>query len=302
MYTLLALLLTFIFSWFIGWDKLTALSEAYSGLGQILSGALLLALIAGEIIARVLVAIKNSIKGGYRQKNPRVEKIYYWTAVVLSLILVLLDSLWLSITYQKNVFQELGISKFLYGLMNLGAYQLMVYGFFNMCSNIAYLFSNPQLDQDLQEGIQEAHLPPPPVHTPSSSNALPSGVFNLQYLNQLNQHQFALLVGRYHQALGQNVQFSPPRPEGTVDVLAEHQGLLTQIACKKYAMDHLVTEGELRSFVAELQAAGMDRGVCITTSSFTREAEDYARQAGIDAVTGLKFLRMLHQQGHIQPV
>ena len=50
------------------------------------------------------------------------------------------------------------------------------------------------------------------------------------------------------------------------------------IQAKRYARENTVGSKELQSFSGALQGNGVERGVFITTSSFTKSAKDYAQK------------------------
>jgi restriction system protein len=71
------------------------------------------------------------------------------------------------------------------------------------------------------------------------------------------------------------------------------------IQAKRYAPDNVVSRPAIQGFVGALHGQQADQGVFITTSSFTKEASDYARQvnAAFVLIDGGRLSELLIQYG-----
>lgn len=71
------------------------------------------------------------------------------------------------------------------------------------------------------------------------------------------------------------------------------------VQAKRYAPDNVVGRPAIQGFVGALQGQQAHQGVFITTSSFTREASDYARQvnASVVLIDGRRLAELMIQYG-----
>jgi restriction system protein len=100
-----------------------------------------------------------------------------------------------------------------------------------------------------------------------------------QYLRQMNPYDFQELVASLLRAMGYHVSWvSPPGKDGGIDILAWTDPLGTKPPRIKVQVKRIgqnVTVDELRSFMALL--GDDDVGLFVTTSSFTKDAQEVAR-------------------------
>jgi len=71
------------------------------------------------------------------------------------------------------------------------------------------------------------------------------------------------------------------------------------VQAKKYAAGNNVGEGDLRDFAGAIDAAGTTKGVCVTTSGFTRSARDYVKRSPkrIVLIDGEELARLMVRHG-----
>ena len=85
--------------------------------------------------------------------------------------------------------------------------------------------------------------------------------------------------------------------EGIDGIINEDQlGLdVIYIQAKRWKPDNTVGRPELQKFVGSLEGQGASKGVFVTTSSFSKQAEDYARQVAkrIILIDGDELSRLL---------
>lgn len=102
-------------------------------------------------------------------------------------------------------------------------------------------------------------------------------------IKQLLPALFEALVARLLERLGYNSPRVIGRPgDGGVDgeCCLDALGLYKVLFQAKRWKDRVVGEEEVRNFIGALHAERVDRGVFITTSTFTKPAGDKARQSG----------------------
>jgi restriction system protein len=116
-----------------------------------------------------------------------------------------------------------------------------------------------------------------------------------QYLKQMNPYDFQDLVASLLRAMGYHIAWiSPPGKDGGIDILAWTDPLGTKpprvkVQVKRYSQN--ITVDGLRSFMALLGED--DVGLFVTTSGFTKDAQDEARTQEKRKVTLLDLERLL---------
>ncbi|OYT57432.1 MAG: hypothetical protein B6U68_01895 [Candidatus Aenigmarchaeota archaeon ex4484_14] len=91
-----------------------------------------------------------------------------------------------------------------------------------------------------------------------------------------------------------------------VDIKAERGLLFGKLFKRKYFVEcknwsRPVGIKELRNFYAKLEDAGVRRGIFITSSTFTRNARQYARKKGIELINGRTFRWLCFRYNLIKP-
>ena len=76
-----------------------------------------------------------------------------------------------------------------------------------------------------------------------------------------------------------------------IDIICEKDGLLYVAQCKRYAAT--VGSPDMQKFIGAMQNARADRGVFITTSTFTREASIMANENNVELVDKYKLAEWL---------
>jgi restriction system protein len=116
-----------------------------------------------------------------------------------------------------------------------------------------------------------------------------------QYLKQMNPYEFQELVASLLRAMGYHIAWiAPPGKDGGIDILAWTDPLGTKpprikVQVKRYSQN--ITVDGLRSFMAVL--GDDDVGLFVTTSGFTKDAQDEARTQEKRKVTLLDLERLL---------
>ncbi len=115
-----------------------------------------------------------------------------------------------------------------------------------------------------------------------------------QYLRGMNPYDFQDLVASLLKAMGYHISWvSPPGKDGGIDILAWADPLGTRpprIKVQVKRVGHNISVDGLRSFMALLDED--DVGLFVTTSGFTKDAEDEARQQTRRKVTLVNLERL----------
>lgn len=85
---------------------------------------------------------------------------------------------------------------------------------------------------------------------------------------------FEEYVARLFRLMGYDSEVTVSTGDYGIDVIAENQNEVIAIQCKKYSENNKVGNREVQMFLGAIQRGdlGADRGIIITTSSFTRQA------------------------------
>ena len=99
---------------------------------------------------------------------------------------------------------------------------------------------------------------------------------NPEYVYSLEPYKFEEFVADVFQHSGFNAEVTQKTHDGGKDIVAtfEKGGVLytTYFECKKYALDRPVGVNVVRELYAVMEKERVDKGVIVTTSSFTRDA------------------------------
>lgn len=88
--------------------------------------------------------------------------------------------------------------------------------------------------------------------------------------------------------------------DGGIDGIINQDPLGTStvyIQAKRYKEENTIGRPAIQSFYGALAAVNADRGVFITTSSFTKGAQDFAKNQGIVLIDGIKLTELMLQYG-----
>ena len=88
--------------------------------------------------------------------------------------------------------------------------------------------------------------------------------------------------------------------DGGIDGIINQDPLGTStvyIQAKRYKEENTIGRPAIQSFYGALAAVNADRGVFITTSSFSKGAQDFAKNQGIVLIDGIKLTELMLQYG-----
>lgn len=121
--------------------------------------------------------------------------------------------------------------------------------------------------------------PPPPEKLPPPPPPQNVSQLVLQRLTSLDPHGFEIFVGKYLDRKGlAGVQVTGRSHDGGIDGIAQEQFLGVKVAfqAKKYTQSQTVGAAPIRELLGSITNRGADRGIFVTTSSFSPGGKEEA--------------------------
>lgn len=120
-------------------------------------------------------------------------------------------------------------------------------------------------------------------------------------LLEMSPEEFEGLIAKWLSALGWHTRTTSRGADGGVDVIAYNPDPLTGglyvAQCKRYAPETIVGAPAVRDFFGTLVHHGAVRGLFVTTSGFSKEAQEFAQGKPIALIDGPGLLELLEQAG-----
>jgi hypothetical protein len=117
----------------------------------------------------------------------------------------------------------------------------------------------------------------------------------------LSPVEFEVFVTNLLRKMGFNAETTRLCADGGVDVWASSDNLISGgkliVQCKRYAANNCVGEPVLRELFGLVHAHGINKGVLLTTSSFTSGAISFARGKPLELIDGIQLLSLCAQNG-----
>jgi restriction system protein len=106
---------------------------------------------------------------------------------------------------------------------------------------------------------------------------------NPEQLYSMTPRKFEELVAAIFKNNGFSVELTPETRDGGIDIIAVHKSILTGetvhfVECKRYAPENKVGIGIVQRLLGTVSQKRANKGVIVTTSFFTREAETVAKE------------------------
>ena len=123
-------------------------------------------------------------------------------------------------------------------------------------------------------------------------------------LDELSGIEFERLIARLLQNMGFRTQTTKATGDGGIDHRNADRPIVAGrylIQCKRYAVDTPVSAPKVREFYGALVYERAIKGVFITTSGFTADAKQYAKQVGIELIERTLLKQMLAENGLNRP-
>ncbi|TVQ33683.1 MAG: hypothetical protein EA376_01505 [Phycisphaeraceae bacterium] len=116
----------------------------------------------------------------------------------------------------------------------------------------------------------------------------------LSYLQQLTPIAFEQFVLEIYRQLGWSVTQTPVTGDNGIDGLLEKDSDRHVLQCKRFKSTR-VGAPILRDLLGATIAAKASRGILVTTSSFTAQAREWARDQPLTLVDGLSLINMMQE-------
>jgi len=133
-----------------------------------------------------------------------------------------------------------------------------------------------------------------PNKTPSSN--LSPDRWSLNLLTQLEWKRFEEVAAEYYRIQGFDAKTTRIGPDGGIDIILRKQGINTPIAviqCKAHKNN--IGVKPIRELYGVMAAEKVERGVFITTSDYTSEARQFAREKKLLLLSGKDFIEKVDQ-------
>lgn len=104
--------------------------------------------------------------------------------------------------------------------------------------------------------------------------------------------KFEEYCGHLYTAMGHDVKVTPKTNDGGYDLILHKNKEKTIVECKCYAQRHSIGRPLIQKLVGANQIAQADKIVFITTSVFSSEAIEYAREMNVELIDGEKLLNL----------
>ncbi len=115
----------------------------------------------------------------------------------------------------------------------------------------------------------------------------------LDWLKSLKSAEFEEYIAHTYKNLGYSTSTVGGSYDGGVDVIAEKDGIKSLIQCKKYYKNS-VSVHDVRDFYGALaHNLANGKGLFITTSIFSKEAEKFAEGKPIELIDGFKLIKLI---------
>jgi HJR/Mrr/RecB family endonuclease len=116
----------------------------------------------------------------------------------------------------------------------------------------------------------------------------------IQHILSLSSTDFEHYIADLFRRQGYRVTRTGQTGDHGVDVRAEKDGLKCVIQCKRY-IDKAVGEPAIRDLYSAIVNEGADRGICVTTSRYTKPAQRYVKGKAITLIDKDGLLKMVRQ-------
>lgn len=114
-------------------------------------------------------------------------------------------------------------------------------------------------------------------------------------LNELSWKEFEDVTGEYFRRLGYSVEENlRAGADGGVDLRLYKNGQLTLVQCKRWKKQK-VTVSTVRELIGSISVESAHSGILVSTSAFTADATDLARQQGIELIDGHTLIASIGQ-------
>lgn len=112
-------------------------------------------------------------------------------------------------------------------------------------------------------------------------------------LLNLSPRDFELYICSLFNYLGYDAKVTPYSNDQGLDVLMSKDGIKYGVQCKRYKANNTVGSPEIQTFLGAMAHAKVDKGIFITTSMFTFEAEKMAAKHPIRLINKIDLAKLI---------
>lgn len=109
--------------------------------------------------------------------------------------------------------------------------------------------------------------------------------------------EFEQMCAEVFRKLGYHCRVTPKTNDGGYDISIQKGDGTGIVECKCYSLGKKVGRPEIQKLVGANVVQQAQKMYFVTTSSFTPEAREYARETGVTLISGQKLVAMLQKQG-----
>ena len=206
-------------------------------------------------------------------------------------------SIWLRIQREANAIQSKSLDNFIYGVMKhildedfSESEKLQeCHDLIQKVENISTFMDNvnlshPSIDADHWEESIEIALEEQYVNILSpiadQVEKMESGMWELDNLYQISWREFETLIGTLYESFGYETEVTPDTSDMGIDIWATSSEERIAIQAKHYREGNRVGREALQKLASTLAKGDADRVIVVTTSEFSRTAEEYSDSFG----------------------
>jgi HJR/Mrr/RecB family endonuclease len=115
-----------------------------------------------------------------------------------------------------------------------------------------------------------------------------------EIIEKLSPTEFEHYVAKLYREKGFRAKVTPPVNDGGKDIIMWKNGKKYVVEAKRYNRDKKVTRPEMQKFesAARYEKA---KGIFVTTSTYTPQAKEYAKDCNIEIINGYKLTQMINE-------
>lgn len=111
----------------------------------------------------------------------------------------------------------------------------------------------------------------------------------------LSPEAFEEYIASLFASMGYKVELTPRSGDAGIDILLYKDDKKIAVQCKKYSKKNLVGSPDMQRFLGAIHNSNAVKGIFITTSFFTLEAERFARNNPIELLDSVKLEKLISE-------
>ncbi|WP_088072384.1 restriction endonuclease [Gottfriedia luciferensis] len=113
-----------------------------------------------------------------------------------------------------------------------------------------------------------------------------------------SSRDFEIFVADLYRYSGYHTEVTPQSNDNGKDIILTKNKEITYVECKMYSEGNNIGRPPLQKLHGAMSKDKIERGLFITTSAFTKTAQDYVRGTGIELVDGYDLVKLI---GKVRP-